>query len=85
MRLGTLFGWSKRMRYDIAINKIIRDAVFTKRIDVLGGEQQRFFCYNKFACEVIYRIIKFKDKKLNNKIFNIGVFNTNIIDLSKKL
>ena len=25
LRLGTLYGWSKRMRYDLAINKIIRD------------------------------------------------------------
>ena len=24
MRLGTLYGWSERMRYDIAINKILR-------------------------------------------------------------
>ena len=24
LRLGTLYGWSNRMRYDIAINKIIR-------------------------------------------------------------
>ena len=33
MRLGTLYGWSKRMRYDIAINKIIRDMIFSKKID----------------------------------------------------
>ena len=25
LRLGTLYGWSERMRYDIAINKIIRE------------------------------------------------------------
>ena len=27
LRLGTLYGWSKRMRYDIAINKKIRAVV----------------------------------------------------------
>ena len=34
MRLGTLYGWSPRMRYDIAINKIIRDMVFLKKIEI---------------------------------------------------
>ena len=34
MRLGTLYGWSPRMRYDIAINKIIRDMFFLKKIEI---------------------------------------------------
>ena len=85
LRLGTLYGWSKRMRYDIAINKIIRDIIFLKRVEILGGQQQRFFCYNIFACEVINKIIFEKSKKFLNRIFNIGTFNTNIIGLSKKI
>ena len=62
MRLGTLYGWSKRMRYDIAINKIIRDMIFLKKIEVLGGFQLRFFCYNEFACKIINQIIIEKKK-----------------------
>ena len=85
MRLGTLYGWSKRMRYDIAINKIIRDMFFLKKIEILGGTQLRFFCHNMFACRVIKKIIN-DDKKITfNKILNIGNFNTNIINLSKKI
>ena len=85
LRLGTLYGWSPRMRYDIAINKIIRDMVFTKRVEILGGEQLRFFCYNTFACEVISKILSSHNNKFKNLILNIGVFNTNIIDLAKKI
>ena len=85
LRLGTLYGWSKRMRYDIAINKIIRDIIFLKKVEILGGQQQRFFCYNIFACEVINKIIFEKSKKFLNKILNIGIFNTNIIELTKKI
>ena len=62
MRLGTLYGWSERMRYDIAINKIIRDMIFLKKIEILGGSQLRFFCHNMFACEVIHRIINKSEK-----------------------
>jgi nucleoside-diphosphate-sugar epimerase len=85
MRLGTLYGWSPRMRYDIAINKIIRDMIFLKKIEILGGTQLRFFCHNLFACEIIKRITNENKKKFLNKTFNIGNFNTNIVHLTKKI
>ena len=85
MRLGTLYGWSQRMRYDIAINKIIRDMIFLKKIEILGGTQLRFFCHNQFACDIIDKIISENKKQTLNKIFNIGNFNTNIIQLTKKI
>jgi len=85
MRLGTLYGWSKRMRYDIAINKILRDMVFLKKVEILGGTQLRFFCHNMFACRIISQIIFSNEKTIHNKILNIGNFNTNIINLSKKI
>ena len=85
MRLGTLYGWSSRMRYDIAINKIIRDMIFLKKIEILGGNQQRFFCHNLFACKVINLILNDNKNATLNKIFNIGNFNTNIIQLTKKI
>ena len=85
MRLGTLYGWSERMRYDIAINKIIRDMIFSKKIEILGGTQLRFFCHNQFACDVISQIITENKKQTINKVFNIGNFNTNIIQLTKKI
>ena len=85
LRLGTLYGWSKRMRYDIAINKIIKDMVFLKKIEILGGTQLRFFCYNKFACNVITKIIEDSKLQTLNKVFNIGNFNTNIIQLTNRI
>ena len=85
MRLGTLYGWSERMRYDIAINKIIRDMIFSKKVEILGGTQLRFFCHNQFACDVINQIITENKKQTLNKVFNIGNFNTNIIQLTKKI
>ena len=80
IRLGTLYGWSKRMRYDIAINKIIRDAIFLKKVEVNGGLQFRFFCNNKLAAE---SIIKLMDEKLENHIFNVGNINLNLNTLVK--
>ena len=85
LRLGTLYGWSKRMRYDIAINKIIRDMIFLKKVEVLGGTQLRFFCYNKFACNVIQDLIKDNSNRYFNKTLNVGLFNTNILKLIDKI
>ena len=85
LRLGTLYGWSNRMRYDIAINKIIRDMVFLKKIEILGGTQVRFFCHNQFASRVIDKIISENKIFTLNKIFIVGNFNTNIINLTKKI
>ena len=85
LRLGTLYGWSSRMRYDIAINKIIRDMIFNNKIEILGGQQLRFFCYNKFACNFIEKILRSKNSYLNNRVINVGVHNTNIINLTKQI
>lgn len=85
LRLGTLYGWSKRMRYDLAINKIIRDMIFAKKVEILGGTQFRFFCFNEFACDIINKILSDNSNKYMNKTYNIGVFNTNIISLKNKI
>lgn len=84
LRFGTLFGWSKRMRYDIAINKIIRDACYNKSIEVLGGSQYRYFCFNETAADIIIDAIS-GSTIYNNRILNIGNFNIKIINLAKKI
>lgn len=82
-RLGTLYGWSPRMRYDIAINKVIRDAIFQKKIEINGGKQYRFFCYNKLA---VYAIIEsIFNNKLLGEVYNLGNVNFNINDLIQKI
>lgn len=84
-RFGTLFGWSKRMRYDIAINKLIRDGYYGKKIEVLGGNQYRFFCYNEYAAmNIIENALNYNHAN-SRKILNIGNFNIKIIDLAKQI
>ena len=82
IRLGTLYGWSPRMRYDIAINKILRDAFFSKRVEINGGKQFRFFSYNKLAVDIIYKLI---NSNHYNNIFNIGNINLNLNQLIKTI
>ena len=67
------------------LSRLRRDMVFLKKVEILGGTQLRFFCHNMFACRIISQIIFNNKKTTHNKILNIGNFNTNIINLSKKI
>lgn len=51
LRLGTLFGASYRMRFDLAINLFIAQALNKEKITVFGGEQYRPFLHVDDAAE----------------------------------
>lgn len=52
-RLGTLHGISRRMRFDLAVNVMTRDAVKRKEITLFGGSQMRPFLSVADAAAVI--------------------------------
>ena len=45
LRLGTLFGLSRRMRFDLALNLFIAKAISGQKITVFGGNQYRPFLH----------------------------------------
>jgi nucleoside-diphosphate-sugar epimerase len=51
LRLGTLFGASHRMRFDLAINLFIAQAMNKEKITVFGGDQWRPFLHVDDAAE----------------------------------
>ncbi len=51
LRLGTLFGASYRMRFDLAINLFIAQALNKEKITVFGGDQYRPFLHVDDAAE----------------------------------
>ena len=51
LRLGTLFGASHRMRFDLAINLFIAQAMNKEKLTVFGGEQWRPFLHVDDAAE----------------------------------
>ncbi len=52
LRLGTLFGASHRMRFDLAINLFLAQAMNKEKITVFGGNQWRPFLHVEDAAEV---------------------------------
>jgi nucleoside-diphosphate-sugar epimerase len=82
-RMGTLYGLSPRMRFDLVINTFIGKAIFGGNIEIFGGDQYRPFLHLDDACNFYLRAIE-KDI-FPNKIFNLGGNNFKIVDVGKEI
>ena len=73
LRFATLFGYSPRMRFDLAVNVMSKRALQGKSILLNGdGTQYRPFLHVKDAARAIMTVMK-EDKSITNKqIFNVG-------------
>ena len=88
LRLPTLFGYSKRMRFDLIINSMVWDVLEKKTINLLrDGKQRRPFVHVDDVAKAFLFFINNKSKKFNNNIFNIGnnMNNINLLNLAKKI
>ncbi len=87
VRLGTVFGPSKRMRFDLVVNTMSKFAFFKKKIDVYGGSQLRPNIHVDDVADGIISIIKTKKKNVENEIFNLSndKLNLEIIQIAKKV
>ncbi len=87
VRLGTVFGPSKRMRFDLVVNTMSKFAYFKKKIDVYGGNQLRPNIHVEDVADGIISIIKAKKKNVENEIFNLSndKLNLKIIQIAKKI
>ena len=87
LRFGTVFGWSKRMRFDLAVNFLTTKAYFTKEIDIIGGEQWRPFVRVQDVAEAVVKASVANRSKVSHGIFNVGVdkYNIQIKDIASIL
>lgn len=81
LRLGTLFGLSKRMRFDLAINLFIAKAMMGEKITVFGGEQCRPFLHIQDAADAFIMALE------NNWIglFNVSWKNFQIKEVAETI
>lgn len=87
-RLGTLFGCSRRMRFDLAINQMTATAVRQKRIAVRGGGNQwRPFIHVRDAANALLTFADALPSAVAGEIFNVGTDaqNIRVIDLARKV
>jgi nucleoside-diphosphate-sugar epimerase len=77
LRLGTIFGWSRRMRFDLVVNLLTAKAVLEDDIPDYGGEQYRPLVHAQDAARAFAAVLEAADEKVEHQIFNVGDNNLN--------
>jgi nucleoside-diphosphate-sugar epimerase len=73
VRFATVYGLSKRMRFDLAVNGMVLGALKTGKIPVMrDGMQWRPFVYVLDAARAVLQILESDPRVVNGQIFNIG-------------
>ena len=87
-RPATMYGYSPRMRFDLAINHMVAAAVRTGNIKVLGGGNQwRPFVHVDDAARALAMMLEAPAEKVSGEIFNVGSDEANlrIVDLARRV
>ena len=80
LRFATLFGYSPRMRFDLAVNVMAKRALQGKSILLNGdGAQYRPFLHVKDAAKAIMTVLNEDACVVNKQIFNVGNSNLNFM------
>jgi len=88
LRFATVYGYSGRMRFDLAINAWVLDLYKSQRIRVMrDGTQWRPFIHVRDAARAYEFVINHPIDKINGQIFNVGFNEQNyqILHLSEMI
>jgi nucleoside-diphosphate-sugar epimerase len=72
LRFGTVYGLSRRPRFDLVVNLLAAKAVTEGRITVFGGDQWRPFVHVEDAARAVVAALEAPAGKVRNEIFNVG-------------
>lgn len=72
LRMGTLYGLSPRMRFDLVVNIFSKMAAIEKKINIFGGTQWRPLLHVEDAAEAFIKSIEAPIEKIRCQVFNVG-------------
>jgi nucleoside-diphosphate-sugar epimerase len=78
LRLGTLFGLSPRMRFDLVVNLFVARAVFMRAIIVSNGAQWRPLIHVQDAARAFVTILEEPTEGVAGEVFNVGSLGQNV-------
>ena len=83
LRMGTVYGWSPRMRYDLVVNTFVKDALSRGRITIhYGGEMWRPLVEIRDAARAYLAAIEAPEETVRGQVFNIICRNFRISELA---
>jgi len=72
LRMGTLYGYSHRMRFDLVVNTMSMKSFVDGKIQVFGGRQWRPLLGVEDAAEAYVRCLEANLQDVGNQVFNVG-------------
>ena len=79
LRFATVYGYSPRMRFDLAINGMVKGFFKNGKIPILrDGTQYRPFVHVMDVCKAIHLAMEADDEKVNGEVFNVGSNEQNV-------
>lgn len=73
IRQATIFGYSPRMRFDLAINGMTEGAFRTRKLPIMrNGKQIRPMLHIKDTSRAMIFLLRQPSKNINSEIYNIG-------------
>jgi nucleoside-diphosphate-sugar epimerase len=83
LRQATVFGLSRRMRFDLVINLMTLNAVQNGQIFVLGGGKQwRPIVHVADTSRAFMQILESDASLINGEVFNVGATNMQVLSLA---
>jgi len=78
LRMGTIFGLSPRMRFDLIVNLLTAKACTDGRITIRGGGQWRPFVHVRDAGLAYLKVLEAPISRVSGQVFNVGSFQLNL-------
>lgn len=78
MRMGTVFGLSPRMRFDLFVNLLVAKACTEKKITVRGGHQWRPIVHVRDVARAYIMALEADRNLVKGQIFNVGGNSLNV-------
>jgi nucleoside-diphosphate-sugar epimerase len=86
LRSGTMFGLSRRMRFDVVLNSMTLDAFKTKKITIRGdGKQQRPLIHVQDAARAFVEAIEAPVESVRGQAFNLALGNFSVKEIAQRI
>lgn len=80
VRSASVCGPSMNMRFDLTVNRLVRDAVMLDKMTVNGGTQKRCHIHMHDICDFYRLLLKTPMEKIAGQAFNVVAENASVLE-----
>lgn len=81
VRLATAFGLAPRMRFNLLISQLVREAFLTRKVSVYGSDAWRPYIHVTDIARAVALLVQVPKDLIHGEVFNVGAENVRKTDL----